>query len=82
MCNQSAQTDWPTFQDQAKNSGANIQTGVIVLCSQFLDYQEFYISESEFSYYKKQWWERVEEYYNLKVFQDAQDSCIKGSSLD
>jgi genome maintenance exonuclease 1 len=62
--------------------GTEIQSGVIVMCSQFLDYQEFYISETVYSYYKKQWWERVDEYYNLKAFQDAQDSCIKGTSLD
>lgn len=46
--------------------GTDIQTGVIVMCSQFLDYQEFYISETVYSYYKKQWWERVEEYYKLQ----------------
>lgn len=62
--------------------GTNIQTGVIVMCSQFLDYQEFYISETVFSYYKKLWWERVDEYYNLKAFKDAQDSCIKSSISD
>ena len=55
----------------------DIRKGVIVMCSQFLDYQEFHILESEFSYLKKQWWDRVDEYYNLKSFQDAQDSCIK-----
>lgn len=46
--------------------GTDIQTGVIVMCSQFLDYQEFYISETVYSYYKNQWWERVEEYYKLQ----------------
>lgn len=46
--------------------GTNIQNGVIVMCSQFLDYQEFYIDSTTFSYYKKLWWERVEEYYKLQ----------------
>jgi hypothetical protein len=61
--------------------GTEIQSGVIVMCSQFLDYQEFYISETVYSYYKKQWWERVEEYNNLKTFQDAQNSCIERTTL-
>lgn len=46
--------------------GTNINTGVIVMCSQFLDYQEFYLSETVFSYYTKLWWERVEEFKKLK----------------
>ena len=54
--------------------GTNIQTGVIVMCSQFLDYQEFYISETVFSYYKKQWWKRVEEYYKLQQTNNTQNS--------
>lgn len=62
--------------------GTEIQSGVIVMCSQFLDYQEFYISDTVYSYYKKLWWERVEEFYNLKSFQDAQNSCIKSIRLD
>jgi len=46
--------------------GTNIKTGVIVMCSQFLDYQEFYLSETVFSYYTELWWERVEEFKKLK----------------
>lgn len=48
-----------------KIHGTNIKRGVIVMCSQFLDYQEFYVSPTSFDYYSNLWWERVEDFYKF-----------------
>ena len=45
--------------------GTNIRHGVISMCTQFLEYQEFYISPTTFDYYTKLWWERVEDFYKF-----------------
>lgn len=43
--------------------GTNINKGVIFMCSQDFQYQEFIIEGNEFNFYKDKWWSRVEEYY-------------------
>lgn len=41
-----------------------IKKGVIFMCSQDLEYQEFIIEGNEFDHYSDIWWKRVEEYYS------------------
>lgn len=43
--------------------GTNIRKGVIFMCSQDNNYQEFIIENTEFDYYKDKWYKRIEEYY-------------------
>lgn len=45
--------------------GTNIRTGVIMMCSKDYDYQEFVIAGDEFDRYRRIWWHRVEEYFEL-----------------
>jgi len=47
--------------------GTNIQTGVILMCSRALEYQEFIIEGAEFDKYNDMWWRRVEQYYQQLV---------------
>lgn len=44
--------------------GTNIRKGVIFMCSQDNNYQEFIIENTEFDYYKDKWYKRIEEYYS------------------
>ena len=46
--------------------GTNINTGVIMMCSVNNEYQEFSITDTEFSYWEQKWWERLETYYSDK----------------
>jgi genome maintenance exonuclease 1 len=46
--------------------GTNIQTGVILMCSRDLEYQEFVLEGNEFKTFVNRWWERVEQYYLLQ----------------
>lgn len=41
----------------------NIKHGVILMCSQNLEFQRFDISGDEFEKYRVMWWDRVEQYY-------------------
>ena len=43
--------------------GTEIRTGVILLCSADVEYQEFVLEESEFDHWANQWFDRVEQYY-------------------
>jgi genome maintenance exonuclease 1 len=45
--------------------GTNIKTGVILMCTVDLEYQEFILAGEEFEKYRCQWWKRVELFYNL-----------------
>lgn len=40
-----------------------IRKGVIFMCSQHLEYQEFILEGNEFDHYSDLWWKRVEQYY-------------------
>lgn len=46
--------------------GTNIQTGVILMCSRALEYQEFILDGDQFKKYVNLWWKRVEQYYLLQ----------------
>jgi genome maintenance exonuclease 1 len=46
--------------------GTNIQTGIILMCSRALEYQEFVIEGNEFKFFTDLWWKRVEKYYLLQ----------------
>lgn len=50
---------------QAHNEihGTNINTGVILMCSRDLQYQEFVLEGSKFDDFTNQWWKRLEQYY-------------------
>lgn len=50
---------------EAHNSmhGTNIRTGVILMCSQDFQYQEFVVEGAEFEHWVGKWWDRVETYY-------------------
>lgn len=43
--------------------GTNINKGVIMMCSKDFEYQEFIIEGEEYDDYRRQWWKRVEEYF-------------------
>jgi len=40
-----------------------IETGVVLLCTQNLEYQEFVIEGDEFHHWANEWWNRVEKFY-------------------
>lgn len=54
---------------QAHNEmfGTDIKTGVVLMCSRDLDYQEFVIEGQEFEAAVEEWNTRVAQYYNLDV---------------
>ena len=41
----------------------DIKRGVILMCSRDLEYQQWVVEGEEFVAWKKQWWNRVEKYY-------------------
>ena len=43
--------------------GTDIKEGHVFMCSRKLDYQQFEITPITYNHYKKEWWNRVEEYY-------------------
>ena len=43
--------------------GTDIKEGHVFMCSRKLDYQQFDITPTTYNHYKKEWWNRVEEYY-------------------
>ena len=43
--------------------GTDIKEGHVFMCSRKLDYQQFDITPITYNHYKKEWWNRVEEYY-------------------
>ena len=43
--------------------GTDIKRGVVFMCSRDLQYQQFDLLPSEFSYWQEQWLNKVEEYY-------------------
>lgn len=45
--------------------GTHINKGVIMICTQDWEYQEFIIKGKEYDDYRRQWWKRVEQYYKL-----------------
>lgn len=46
-------------------TGTNIRGGIIMMCSQDLEYQEFEMLEEEFDYYTEKWFDRVAKYNEL-----------------
>jgi len=44
--------------------GTNINTGVILMCTPDLEYQEFVITGSEFDMWANKWWDKVHQYYS------------------
>ena len=48
--------------------GTNIRTGVIMMCSKDLIYQDFIIKDEEWDKYVDLWWDRVASYYILKGY--------------
>ena len=44
-------------------NGTDIKEGHVFMCSRKLDYQQFDITPITYNHYKKEWWNRVEEYY-------------------
>ena len=47
--------------------GTDIKTGVVLMCSRDLNYQEFVIEGDEFKNAVEEWNTRVAQYYNLDV---------------
>lgn len=47
--------------------GTNIKKGVVLMCSQAFEYQEFVLEGRKFEKYRKEWWKRVEEYYTIAM---------------
>lgn len=45
--------------------GTNINTGVILICTVDLEYQEFVVEGAEFKEFTNKWFDRVESYYKL-----------------
>ncbi len=45
--------------------GTDIRKGVIMMCSKDFEYQEFIIKNEEYDHYRKLWWHRVEEYFEM-----------------
>lgn len=45
--------------------GTNIKTGVIMMCSRQLDYQEFILKPEDFNYWQDRACDRIESYYKL-----------------
>lgn len=45
--------------------GTNINTGVVLMCSPALEYQEWVITGDEWDIWTEKWLARVEQYYNL-----------------
>lgn len=45
----------------------DIRTGVILMCTADLQYQEFVIENEEFDHWTNQWWNKVEKYYTENV---------------
>lgn len=43
--------------------GTDIRHGVVLVCTQDLQYQQFEISGGEFDHYTNMWWNRVDQYY-------------------
>ena len=43
--------------------GTDIKEGHVFMCSRKLEYQQFDITPITYNHYKKEWWNRVEEYY-------------------
>ena len=43
--------------------GTDIKECHVFMCSRKLDYQQFDITPITYNHYKKEWWNRVEEYY-------------------
>jgi hypothetical protein len=43
-----------------------IEAGVILMCTQDFQYQEFVLEGSDLEKYKNMWWDRVAEYYKNK----------------
>ena len=43
--------------------GTDNKEGHVFMCSRKLDYQQFDITPITYNHYKKEWWNRVEEYY-------------------
>jgi len=44
--------------------GTDIKTGVILICTKDLEYQEFVVENEEFEEYTEQWLDRVQSYYD------------------
>lgn len=45
--------------------GTKINKGVIMMCSKDFEYQEFVIEGDEYDNYRKEWWRRVEKFFEL-----------------
>jgi len=45
--------------------GTDINTGVILICTKDLEYQQFVVEDAEFEIYTDKWLDRVESYYQL-----------------
>lgn len=45
--------------------GTNINKGVIMMCSKDFEYQEFIIEGEEYDAWRRKWWQRVEQYFEL-----------------
>lgn len=45
----------------------NIRSGVILMCSQFCEYQEFKLTPDKFEYYQKKWFKRVEKLQEIST---------------
>jgi len=45
--------------------GTKIRKGVIMMCTQDWEYQEFIIKDKEFDKYRKIWWSKVEQYVKM-----------------
>lgn len=43
--------------------GTNIKTGVILMCSQDFQYQEWVLEGAEFEHWNNIWWHKLEQYY-------------------
>lgn len=48
-----------------KVHGTDIRQGKVLMCTVDLEFQEFTVTNSEFDYYCKKWWERVDRYYSF-----------------
>lgn len=45
--------------------GTNIRKGVIMMCTKDKQYQEFIIEGEEYDEWRREWWRRVERYFEL-----------------
>ena len=54
--------------------GTKIQSGIILMCSKDLLFQEFPVEGEEFRHYANEWWKKVAQYYKQKKeFQEVVD---------